>query len=165
MRTWVLTLALIVSGLFSSLTIAHQLKSAETTILFNKNSGNIELMHRFYLHDTEHAAKEVLGRPADMLSNQADRDAFAAYVSKHVLMTDLAKNNMPLNLIGHEIDGKFLWVYQEAKDQADLKGIRLSHGALRDLWPTQINMVNIEGKGEVKTLYFKGDDSWHAVTF
>jgi len=36
---------------------------------------------------------------------------------------------------------------------------------LRDLWPTQINMVNIEGKGQVKTLYFSDNKDWLISTF
>ncbi len=35
----------------------------------------------------------------------------------------------------------------------------MSHGALRDLWPAQVNMVNVEGKGKVKTLTFSGEDT------
>ena len=39
--------------------VAHQQKIAITTVLFNPRTENIEIMHRFNLHDAEHA---VLGR-------------------------------------------------------------------------------------------------------
>ena len=36
---------------------AHEMKSAITKVLFNQRTGNIEVMHRFYVHDAEHAVK------------------------------------------------------------------------------------------------------------
>jgi hypothetical protein len=30
----------------------------------------------------------------------------------------------------------------------------IRHNALRDLWPSQINTINIEGKGDLQTLTF-----------
>ena len=48
-------LLIIVCFLIAAPSMAHQLKSSVTTVLFNQRTHNIELMHRFYLHDTEHA--------------------------------------------------------------------------------------------------------------
>jgi len=41
----------------------------------------------------------------------------------------------------------------------------MQHGALRDVWADQVNMVNFEGKGKVKTLHFDGEDNWLTVHF
>jgi hypothetical protein len=41
----------------------------------------------------------------------------------------------------------------------------MQQGALRDVWSEQVNMVNFEGKGKVKTLHFDGDDDWLTVHF
>ncbi len=38
---------------------AHQQKIAITTVLFNPRTQNIEIMHRFNLHDAEHAVKAL----------------------------------------------------------------------------------------------------------
>ena len=35
-----------------------------------------------------------------------------------------------------------------------LEGIKIRHDALRDLWPKQVNTLNVEGKGDIKTLTF-----------
>ena len=51
----------------NSAVLAHQQKAAETTVLFNKNSGQLEVMHRFYLHDTEHAVQKLFDKSADIL--------------------------------------------------------------------------------------------------
>ncbi|WP_448549526.1 DUF6702 family protein [Thalassotalea fusca] len=146
-------------------TFAHQQKAAETTVLFNKNSGQLEVMHRFYLHDTEHAVQALFDKNADILDSQKTQQQFADYVAKQFLARTLADDEMTLSNVGYEVEGKFFWVYQEAVLPTELKGIKLFNGALRDLWPTQINMVNIEGKGKVRTLYFSEDKDWLVAKF
>ena len=40
---------------------AHQQKAALTTLRYNPRSNEVEIAHRFALHDAEHAAPEVTG--------------------------------------------------------------------------------------------------------
>ena len=35
-----------------------------------------------------------------------------------------------------------------------LEGLKVRHDALRDIWPSQVNTLNVEGKGNLKTLTF-----------
>ena len=51
---------------------AHQQKESVTRVLFNPRTGNIEVMHRFLLHDAEHATRKLFGGDADLLGNAAD---------------------------------------------------------------------------------------------
>jgi hypothetical protein len=145
--------------------MAHQLKSAVTTVLFNQRTSNIELMHRFYLHDTEHAVGQLFTGKVDIMNNKADQQRFAKYVESHVALQTLKGEPLKLNLVGAQVDGKFLWVYQEAAIPTAIEGIKMSNGALRDLWPSQVNMVNVEGKGKIKTLNFSQDDTWLETRF
>lgn len=50
-------LTVICASFFSAQLQAHQIKAAITTVLFNQRTENIEVMHRFNLHDAEHAVK------------------------------------------------------------------------------------------------------------
>jgi hypothetical protein len=52
----------VVFMLIANLAFAHQQKAAETTVLFNKKSHKLEVMHRFYLHDTEHAVQHLFNK-------------------------------------------------------------------------------------------------------
>lgn len=162
MKAW-LTASLLL--LLSGHAAAHQLKAAMTTVLINERSGNLELMHRFYLHDTEHAVESLLGGHADLFKSAKDRENFAKYVNRKVALQLADKTPLKLSLVGQEIDGKFFWVYQETKIPAKFSAIRMQQGALRDVWSEQVNMVNFEGKGKVKTLHFNGDDDWLTVHF
>jgi hypothetical protein len=144
---------------------AHQQKAAETTVLFNKNSGQLEIAHRFYMHDTEHAVQTLFDKKADIINSDKTQKQFAQYVAKEFLVKSLADKQLSLTSVGYEVEGKFFWVYQETAIPENLDGVKLYNGTLRELWPTQINMVNIEGKGQVRTLYFSEDKDWLFVRF
>jgi len=158
-------LLIIVGLLIAAPSMAHQLKSSVTTVLFNKRINNIELMHRFYLHDTEHAVAHLFKGKVDIISNKIDQQRFAKYVESHVALQTLNGEPLPLNFVGAQVDGKFFWVYQEAPIPVKIAGIKMSNGALRDLWPSQVNMVNVEGQGKIKTLNFTQDDTWLEARF
>ena len=59
---------------------AHQQKNAVTRILFNENTGNIEVMHRFFIHDAEHAAGLIFGERQMLAESRESRELFSSYV-------------------------------------------------------------------------------------
>ena len=133
-----------------------------------------ELAARFQIHTTmvsnwkrellERAGKLFEGK-VDIISNKIDQQRFAKYVESHVALKTLSGETLKLNSVGAQVDGKFFWVYQEAAIPKGIEGIKMSNGALRDLWPSQVNMVNVEGKGKIKTLNFSQDDTWLEARF
>lgn len=141
---------------------AHEMKSAVTKVLFNPRTGTIEIMHRFYLHDAEHAVKKLLDKSADLLAKQSTRDSFALYVSSHFQLRTSGQD-LKLTLVGSELDGRFFWVYQEVTIPQQLTQLELRHDSLQSLWPDQVNVVNIEGRGKVKTLKFTPEQQWQQV--
>lgn len=163
-----LYLALALSAVaFSGL--AHQQKEAYITLLFNPNSGNLEVSHRFLIHDAEHIFAQLydtkkLGLSGDLLSDERSQAAFAAYVEAHFKLADEEKRPLSLDSIGYEVDGKFLWVYQETPaPQTNL--LHVKHSALHDLWPSQINHVNLERDGKVSSVRLQKRDSqnWRSI--
>lgn len=143
---------------------AHQLHAAITTVLFNPRTGNVEVMHRFYRHDAEHALR-LGGGAADLLDNPADRARFASYVHERFGLSGIGAELEPLTLVGAELDGDFLWVYQRTPEPEELQGLSVRFDALRDLWPEQVNTVNVERDGTVRTLTFRGKDGTQSVAF
>jgi hypothetical protein len=149
-----MSVAFVALFLLSQPTFAHELKAALTTVLFNPRTSNIEVTHRFYLHDAEHAVKAIFGNDADIIGSEKTQQQFATYVRERFLMADQTGKNLPLSEVGFEVERRFFWVYQETKEPTTLQNLTISHNALRDLWPEQINSINIEGKGDVKSLTF-----------
>lgn len=154
------TLLLVIAGS----AVAHQIKSAFTQVLFNPRTQNIEVMHRFYIHDAEHAMAEIFKKQHDIIGEPSSQQAFAEYVTERFFMESEGEV-LPLTLVGHEIDGKFFWVYQETAQIDNLDGLAIRHNALREIWPQQVNTINIEGKGELKTLTFDKNIELLKVSF
>ncbi len=134
-------LCLIAFGFFAGTAQAHQIKAAITTVLFNPRTENIEVMHRFNLHDAEHAVKALFDKHADIMDDAKTQQDFADYVSKH------------------------FWVYQETAQPPEIEGLKIRHDALRDLWPSQVNTINVEGNGPLKTLTFTDNVTLLEVSF
>ena len=133
---------------------AHQQKESITRVLFNPRTANIEVMHRFILHDAEHASHELFGGSADLLGSAADRDRFEAYVHERFALADHNGAPIALTPVGNEIDGTFLRAYAEAPIPEGLTAQTLTHGARPELWPAQTNLVNVERGAEVHSALF-----------
>ena len=153
---WVLLVAsLVVVSLFPAAPLfAHQQKEAVTRVLFNARTGHIEVMHRFLLHDAEHATRRLFDGDVDLLGSAADRDRFEQYVHERFSMADQDGNVLNLEPVGNELDGRYLWVYAEASIPEGLSALTLSHDALRDVWPEQANLVNVERDGTIRSATF-----------
>ena len=151
MRWWWIPILLL-----TSLAWAHQQKEAVTTVLFNERTGNIEVMHRFLLHDAEHAMRERGLEDADLLGSEAARRAFADYVRERFGIADGNRQPLPLKPVGHEIERKFLWIYDETPIPPELEVLIIRNDALADVWPEQVNLVNVERGGETRSITFSG---------
>ncbi|MDZ7668283.1 MAG: DUF6702 family protein [Gammaproteobacteria bacterium] len=161
-KTVVCTAAL---ALWAGAACAHQMRAAISTVLFNPRSGNIEVMHRFYSHDAEHALQLLTGGPADLTAEPRDRLKFAVYVHEQFTLAGRGADLEPLTLVGAELDGDYLWVYQRTPAQADLRGLTVRFDALRDIWSDHVNTLNVERGGQVRTLIFAAGAGELSVEF
>jgi len=152
--TRILWMVLIATILASAAASAHQLQAAISTVTFITRSNSIEVIHRFYSHDAEHVLSTITGQGVDILRDEASQQAFGRYVSEHFQLRDQDEAELPLALLGVELDGDFIWVYQESPIPVQLTGLTVSNSALLDEIPQQANTVNIECAGELDTLIF-----------
>ena len=153
------TLAGLVAGLLifsgSSPGFAHQQKTAFVEVLFNARSGRIEISQRFNLHDAEHAAQQLFGSGADILDSETTQTAFYQYATENFSVYRLDDSEIELENIGFELEGLYFWAYQIAPLESNLEALNISSSALHDLWPDQINWVNVKQDGEVQTAVFE----------
>lgn len=148
---------LLITGALSASVFAHQQRAAITKVLFNKNTGNLEVMHRFFLHDTEHAVQMLFDKNADIRNSADTQELFANYVANRFAIKPLNGEELKLQRVGHEIERIYFWVYQEVKAPESVEGLTIIHNALRDIWIDQVNTVNVEGRGDLRTATFEGD--------
>ncbi len=159
------TLVLLIAGALTAPAFAHQQKAAISTILFNPHTHNIEISHRFYLHDAEHAVRVIFGTRADILGSFKTRQEFNDYVAERFTLKDENGEVIPLASVGFEVEGKFFWVYQETSQPQKLTNMTVEYDALRDIWPSQINTINIEANGDIQTLTFQDKVKLLEVSF
>ena len=143
---------------------AHQMKTAITTVLFNERSGNVEIMHRFYLHDAEHALSQMADTQVYLLENPKAQQQFARYISAHFALGLGSAEPVELTHVGQEVEGKFIWVYQELPIPEDQRLLWFRFDALQEHWPEQVNQINVEGLGAVRTLRFDRHSNWQSLS-
>ena len=133
---------------------AHQLQVAISTVKFITRNNTIEIIHRFYSHDVEHALSSLTGHRVDIFQDEEARQAFGEYVSEHFQLSGQGETELPLSLVGVELEGDFIWVYQETPIPGQLSELTISDSALLGVTPGQVNTVNVECNGELNTLVF-----------
>lgn len=137
--------------LVSSIANAHQQKLAITKIVFSERTNNIEISHRFYIHDAEHAVKKMMGTKADLINDNKVQSAFADYVVTHFSISFDQSLAVKPKLLGQEVDGKFLWVYQEIPTKKFPRQLTIVADSLMEIWPSQRNIINVQNLGTVKS--------------
>jgi len=157
-----LLLALMLTGCYAQ---AHQMKTAITRVLFNERTGNVEIMHRFYVHDAEHTLSEAAGSQVYLLENPHAQRQFARYVTEHFAMGLGKAEPVALLDVGQEVDGRFIWVYQELPIPQDRQTLWFRFDALQDNWPEQINQINVERLGSVRSLRFDRHSGWQSLSY
>lgn len=159
-----LTAIFIILTLFISNTAqAHKIKTAFSIILFNDRTENIEVVHRFYLHDAEEAVWELFDKKADIIGSEQTQAIFTEYVMKKFELKDQTGKSIPLETLGFQNEGGYFWVYQETPYNKDLTKLYIKQDALKDVWSQQYNVVNIEGLDEIYTLNFSDTDEWLSI--
>lgn len=153
MKKVVLFIALAVTVLFGHCTVAyaHQQKAALTSVKLNSHTNQFEVVHRFSLHDAEHAVKRIFTKDADIYGSSTTQANFAEYVYQHFSIALDNGESVSLKPIGYELDGKHFWIYQEMAIPSSPNWL-VQHSALQEIWSSQTNTVNIEIKGAIKTL-------------
>jgi hypothetical protein len=151
----------------AALSFADRQPGSLSTIKTNPSSGNIEIIHRLHTHDAELGIIATVGDRTLTLDRLVGRAQLALYVEERFLIAKMDGDGigapLQLKLIGAEIDGEFVLVYQEITDTLpDQFAVR--NNILRDVFPEQVNQVNIALSGEVRSLVFRGDDDWQIAS-
>lgn len=136
----------------------HQLKAAQTSVALSPATGLVEVIHRFYVHDAEHAVGQLGKLTGDIHRDAQLRNAFARYVAQRFTLVDHEGHSLPRVLVGTEIDGDFLWVYEEMPGGAWPRIAKVRHDSLQELWPEQENRVNVHTEGGLRTVVLRAGD-------
>jgi hypothetical protein len=150
-------------ALMAATASAHRMPGSLSTIKQNPSTGRTEIIHRLHNHDAEFGIIAVLKDNTISLDTLIGRAHLSLYVEERFLISTVedgaAGEPLEIELIGAELDGEFVLIYQElAGELPDEVAVR--NDILRDVLPEQVNHVNIAVGDAVRTLSFSGDDEW-----
>lgn len=137
---------------------AHRAPGSLSTIEYNPRTDKTEIVHRVHTHDAELGVGAVIEQPALSVTSMEGRAWIALYVEEKFAI-ESEEGPIALSLVGAELAADYLLVYQELAGRLP-DVIRIRDDILRDVFPEQINQVNIEAGGTVRSLVFANDDDW-----
>lgn len=136
---------------------AHREKKTLSTVDWNAENGMLYVIHSYHLHDAESAlAAANIIHKADLTSLRA-RAELALYTQDHFSLASEGEA-IELKILGAETEGRTVYVYQEAKLDAPPKELTVSASMLRDIIPGQLNNVDVNLGGGIRSVQFKGKD-------
>ena len=164
---WISTILLLVGILFPPNLYAHRIPLVMTTIE-KMDDGKIGITHRFHAHD----AISILGKDADVkspnLEDIKNRAIFALYTRDNFLMAvkDQATGDITpraLKIVGAEIDGEYLFIYQELDASELPANAYLRSTLLSEVGDDWLSHVNVNTNGEIESLTFSGKSRWRSL--
>lgn len=131
---------------------AHREPGILTTIEWNNSIERTEIIHRIHTHDAELGVAMVDNLPLLSVGNTEGMARIALYVENHFSILS-EEGSLDIELVGAELIGDYIFVYQEWIDPLSTN-IFIKNEILREIYPLQINQVNIISEGNIRTLTF-----------
>jgi hypothetical protein len=132
---------------------AHNFHAGITDISYNARTGSTELVHTYMAHDVEALLTNLYQRQFD-LAQPDDQDVLRQYVERQFWLAGQDKRKLPLRWVGMTVDAQSVVIYQEAAQTPLSKAAVVHDEVMTDFIPDQINTVNVNEGGKVRTLSF-----------
>jgi hypothetical protein len=155
-------------GVCRPVSSAHRSSGAVSLVRLRSDGKAVEIEHRLHAHDGEltlRAMEGESGSGADLVSLPA-RARLALYVERRFQIMALDGAAIPLILVGAELIGEDILVYQEASLNQTPQGFKINSTILLDAFPEQTSLVHVDlsflGDG-IRSLAFKAGDGFKTV--
>ena len=158
-----LLLVVVMLGAGTALVSAHSLLSTMTTVKYNAASGMLEVEHRTSAHDAEHAFGAGLLRMGGIESLRG-RAWLALQLSNQFELWHSGVAELPLEVVGAELDAEFLYVYEQASVSSFPDQLTVRNDILMAQEEGQINYLNIYFPDMIRSLTFAEGSSIQVVS-
>lgn len=139
---------------------AHRLAFSLSSVEWNAEDQSLEVIHRFHTHhaiDAVARAFETGAAAFDTLESQA---RLGVYVADRFALRAADGAPIPLEMVGVEVNGDFVFVFQEAPMAAEPATLTARSTILHEMFTDQRNQVNITLGGAAHTLNFRPGDGF-----
>lgn len=152
---FILSIAILGLGLLSF--IGVDFFSSMTKIDYIDGSKTLKFTTKL---NTSHISQAVKIDPATA--------GFDAEVKKYIdANVDVSINGSPksMTFTGSQVNGESVWVYYEIGGVSDISKITIRNNILIDQFPKQVNIVNLNYKGNLKTVNFQKGKETQEISF
>ena len=132
---------------------AHRFHMGITEVAFNARTGSTEIVHTYMAHDVEDLLMNMYGRQFD-LGDPEDQAVLRKYIEGRFWLKGRDNARLPLRWVGMTADSQSVVIYQELENAPLAKTAVIRQGVLIDFLPDQVNTVNLNDAGKVRSLTF-----------
>ncbi|RSK45723.1 DUF6702 family protein [Hymenobacter perfusus] len=136
---------------------AHTYHASILELRFNPEKQRLEMALKIFIDDLEKDLSKGKAVPVrtDQLSRAQLNPLLQDLLRRSVQLSRTAGKPLPLTLVGLQKETDAYWVYFTAPLPATATGITLRHQLLLDIFPDQMNIVNLDAKGRKQSLLFR----------
>jgi hypothetical protein len=132
---------------------AHRFHMGITELAFNPRSGSTEIVHTYMAHDIDDLLMNMYGRQFD-LGDPDDQAVLRKYVEGRFWLQGQDKARLPVRWVGMTVDSQSVVIYQELENAPLSKTAAIHQAVLMDFLPEQVNTVNLNNAGAIRSLTF-----------
>jgi hypothetical protein len=141
---------------------AHAYHASILELRFNPEKQRLEMALKIFTDDLEQDLSGGKSKPVrtDQLTRAQLNPLLADLLRRSVqFSTRPGEPALPLTLVGLQKEKDAYWVYFTAPLSAKATGVTLRHQLLLNLFPDQMNIVNLEARGQKQSLLFRDGET------
>ncbi|RDV10754.1 hypothetical protein DXT99_25735 [Pontibacter diazotrophicus] len=146
---------------------AHDYHASITDVKYNPRTQSLEVAVKVFMDDLENALSRQTNTKVTYSSNSEEVKKYISDYLQKTLSFELEKGKpLKSKLLGSEEDVDVVWMYVEVPVQkATLAQLYVKNAILTDLFTDQMNIVNIDYKGETESVLMQRGDVTKKLTF
>lgn len=145
---------------------AHDYHASITDVAFNPRTQSLEVAVKVFMDDLEDAlSRQAKSKITYSSSSVAVKEQLYDYLKSN-LGFELEKGKpLKAKLLGSEEDADVVWIYIEVPvQQPTLTQLYVKNAILTDLFSDQMNIVNVNYKGETESVILQPGDVTKKLT-
>lgn len=144
----------------------HAYHASITELRYNPAKRQVELSLKIFTDDLEKALSQGQAVPVHLDQQPRAGALAAAYLQRSLRLGTRPNESLPLQFLGmqHEQDAYWLYARVPLPPAKPLTSLRLRQALLLDMFPDQMNIVNIEAGGQKQSLLFRAGNEEQAFS-
>jgi hypothetical protein len=142
----------------------HDFHASVTQMQYNPQEKAFEISIRIFTDDLEKTLAKEVGKPVDLSVKAKNDPLLEKYIRAHFTYLNPQRQAKPFTYVGHEVEDDANWLYLEMPYDEAFQGGVMRQNVLMEVFDDQVNMVNIQYKGQKKTFVFRKNQPIQAIS-